>query len=104
MSGALGITGVTYVLIAIAVFGTLTVAQVVQYGPTAIAEAARPEPDPTHVVPFHARTDRALRPVDSASTCQEYPRHVTFGPLAGHKRELDLEHRQARSRVGKRFA
>jgi amino acid transporter len=42
MSGALGITGVTYVLIAIAVFGTLTVAQVVQYGPTAIAEAARP--------------------------------------------------------------
>ena len=42
MSGALGITGLTYVLIAIAVFGTLTVAQVVQYGPTAIAEAARP--------------------------------------------------------------
>lgn len=42
MSGALGITGLTYVLIALAVFGTLTVAQVVQYGPTAIAEAARP--------------------------------------------------------------
>ena len=42
MFGALGITGLTYVLIAIAVFGTLTVAQVIQYGPTAIAEAARP--------------------------------------------------------------
>jgi amino acid transporter len=42
MTGALGITGLTYVLIALAVFGTLTVAQVVQYGPTAIAEAARP--------------------------------------------------------------
>jgi amino acid transporter len=42
MTGALGITGLTYVLIAIAVFGTLTVAQVIQYGPTAIAEAARP--------------------------------------------------------------
>jgi amino acid transporter len=42
MSGALGITGLTYVLIALAVFGTLTVAQVVEYGPTAIAEAARP--------------------------------------------------------------
>ncbi|MGL6279472.1 MAG: APC family permease [Gaiella sp.] len=42
MSGALGITGLTYVLIAIAVFGTLTVAEVIQYGPTAIAEAARP--------------------------------------------------------------
>jgi amino acid transporter len=42
MTGALGITGLTYVLIAIAVFGTLTVAEVVQYGPTAIAEAARP--------------------------------------------------------------
>jgi amino acid transporter len=42
MSGALGITGLTYILIALAVFGTLTVGQVVQYGPTAIAEAARP--------------------------------------------------------------
>ncbi len=42
MTGALGITGITYVLIAIAVFGTLSVAQVIQYGPTAIAEAARP--------------------------------------------------------------
>jgi amino acid transporter len=43
MSGALGITALTYVLIAIAVFGTLTVTEVVQYGPTAIAEAARPQ-------------------------------------------------------------
>jgi amino acid transporter len=42
MSGALGITGLTYVLIALAVFGTLTVDEVVRYGPTAIAEAARP--------------------------------------------------------------
>jgi amino acid transporter len=42
MTGALGITGLTYVLIALAVFGTLSVAQVIQYGPTAIAEAARP--------------------------------------------------------------
>jgi amino acid transporter len=40
--GALGITSLTYVLIAVAVFGTLTVDQVVAYGPTAIAEAARP--------------------------------------------------------------
>jgi amino acid transporter len=39
---AIGITGLTYVLIAIAVFGTLTVASVVTYGETAIAEAARP--------------------------------------------------------------
>jgi amino acid transporter len=42
MAGALGITGLTYILIALAVFGTLTVAEVVQYGETAIAEAARP--------------------------------------------------------------
>jgi amino acid transporter len=42
MFGALGVTTITYVLIAIAVFGTLTVAEVVQYGETAIAEAARP--------------------------------------------------------------
>jgi amino acid transporter len=42
MTGALGITGLTYVLIALAVFGTLTVDEVIEYGPTAIAEAARP--------------------------------------------------------------
>ena len=39
---ALGITAVLYVLIALSVFGTLTVAKVIDYGPTAIAEAARP--------------------------------------------------------------
>jgi amino acid transporter len=39
---ALGVTSVTYVLIAIGVFGTLTVTEVVGYGETAIAEAARP--------------------------------------------------------------
>ena len=42
MYGALGVTTVVYVLIAIGVFGTLTVAEVIQYGETAIAEAARP--------------------------------------------------------------
>ena len=39
---ALGVTTVTYVLIALGVFGTLTVDAVVEYGETAIAEAARP--------------------------------------------------------------
>jgi amino acid transporter len=39
---ALGLTTATYVLIAIGVFGTLTVDQAVGYGETAIAEAARP--------------------------------------------------------------
>jgi amino acid transporter len=39
---ALGITALTYVLIAVGVFGTLTVTQVIGYGETAIAEAARP--------------------------------------------------------------
>jgi amino acid transporter len=42
MYQALGITAVVYVLISIGVFGTLTVAQVIQYGERAIAEAARP--------------------------------------------------------------
>ena len=42
MYQALGVTSVTYVLIALGVFGTLTVAEVVRYGETAIAEAARP--------------------------------------------------------------
>ena len=39
---SIGITGVVYVLIAIGVFGTLTVTEVIGYGETAIAEAARP--------------------------------------------------------------
>jgi amino acid transporter len=39
---ALGLTTATYVLIAIGVFGTLTVTQAIGYGETAIAEAARP--------------------------------------------------------------
>jgi amino acid transporter len=39
---ALGVTTVTYVLISLGVFGTLTVDEVVGYGETAIAEAARP--------------------------------------------------------------
>jgi amino acid transporter len=42
MYQALGVTSVVYVLIAIGVFGTLTVAEVMRYGETAIAEAARP--------------------------------------------------------------
>ena len=42
MYGALGITSMVYVLIAIGVFGALTVAEVIKYGETAIAEAARP--------------------------------------------------------------
>jgi amino acid transporter len=39
---ALGLTTVTYVLIALGVFGTLTTEEVIRYGETAIAEAARP--------------------------------------------------------------
>jgi amino acid transporter len=39
---ALGVTSVLYVLISLGVFGTLTVEEVIGYGETAIAEAARP--------------------------------------------------------------
>ena len=39
---ALGLTTATYVLIAVGVFGTLTVDEAIGYGETAIAEAARP--------------------------------------------------------------
>jgi amino acid transporter len=39
---SLGITMLLYVAISISVFGTLSVEQVIHYGPTAIAEAARP--------------------------------------------------------------
>ena len=42
MYAALGVTAAVYVLISLGVFGTLTAAQVVDYGETAIAEAARP--------------------------------------------------------------
>jgi amino acid transporter len=39
---AVGITALTYVLVSLGVFGTLTVDEVVRYGDTALAEAARP--------------------------------------------------------------
>jgi amino acid transporter len=39
---ALGITTALYILISLGVFGSLTVEQVIKYGPTAVAEAARP--------------------------------------------------------------
>ena len=42
MTYALGTTSLVYVLIAVGVFGTLTTTQVIGYGETAIAEAARP--------------------------------------------------------------
>jgi amino acid transporter len=42
MYTALSVTGLVYVLISLGVFGNLTVAEVVKYGETAIAEAARP--------------------------------------------------------------
>ena len=42
MYRALGVTTILYLLISLGVFGTLTVAEVVGYGETAIAEAARP--------------------------------------------------------------
>jgi amino acid transporter len=42
MTFALGITSIVYVLIAVGVFGTLTTTEVIGYGETAIAEAARP--------------------------------------------------------------
>ena len=42
MYTALGIAGGLYILIAFGVFGTLTVPEVIEYGETAIAEAARP--------------------------------------------------------------
>jgi amino acid transporter len=42
MYGALGVTTVLYILISLGVFGTLTVDEVIGYGETAIAEAARP--------------------------------------------------------------
>ena len=42
MYGALAVTTVLYVLLSFSVFGTLTVPEVIGYGETAIAEAARP--------------------------------------------------------------
>jgi amino acid transporter len=42
MYSALGVTTVLYLLIALGVFGTLTVQEAIGYGETAIAEAARP--------------------------------------------------------------
>ena len=62
---ALGVTTVLYVLIAIGVFGTLTVAEVIGYGETAIAEAARPalgDAGFTIMADRRAARDRRRRP------------------------------------------
>jgi amino acid transporter len=42
MYGSLAVTAILYVLVALGVFGTLSVDEVIRYGETAIAEAARP--------------------------------------------------------------
>ena len=47
-------TTTTYVLIALGVFGTLTVAETIAYGETAIAEAARPSLGREHRIAWAA--------------------------------------------------
>jgi amino acid transporter len=42
MTIAIGLATIVYVAVSIGVFGTLSVADVIRYGPTAIAEAAKP--------------------------------------------------------------
>jgi amino acid transporter len=78
MTYALGITSLVYVLIAVGVFGTLPTTEVIGYGETAIAEAARPTlPDRTLDVrgdhPSRAPRDRSRRCRPARSTSAPFP-------------------------------
>jgi amino acid transporter len=76
---ALGATTLLYVAIALGVFGTLTVEQVVHYGPTAIAEAARPTLGDAG---FKAMGVAALLATSSSVTATLYASEGLTGALA----------------------
>ena len=76
---ALGVTMLLYVAIAIGVFGTLTVEEVVRYGPTAIAEAARPS---LGQAGFVAMVIAALLATASSVTATLYASEGLTGALA----------------------
>ena len=76
---ALGATTLLYVAIAIGVFGTLTVPEVVEYGPRAIAEAARPSLGDAG---FAAMAIAALLATSSSVTATLYASEGLTGTLA----------------------
>ncbi len=76
---ALGVTTLLYVAIAVGVFGTLTVPEVVEYGPRAIAEAARPSLGDAG---FVAMAIAALLATSSSVTATLYASEGLTGTLA----------------------
>jgi amino acid transporter len=77
---ALGITTVLYILISIGVFGTLTVEEVIAYGETALAEAARPVLGDAG---FAMMAVAALLATSSSITANMYGAAGLTGKLAG---------------------
>jgi amino acid transporter len=77
---ALAVTGALYVAIAVGVFGTLSVSQVIEYGPTAIAEAARPTLGDAG---FAMMAIAALLATSSSVTATLYAAKGFTGELAG---------------------
>jgi len=96
MYGALGTTTAVYVLIALGVFGTLTVAEVIGYGETAIAEAARPALGDAG---FTIMSIAALLSTAGATNATLYASSNLTGMLA--EAELFPSFFGARSRLGK---
>ncbi|MGN6380129.1 MAG: APC family permease [Gaiellales bacterium] len=80
MYTALGITCALYVAIAVGVFGTLSVSKVIEYGPTAIAEAARPS---LGEAGFAMMAAAALLATSSSVTATMYAAKGFTGELAG---------------------
>ncbi|HUO72289.1 MAG TPA: APC family permease [Solirubrobacteraceae bacterium] len=96
MGFALGITSLVYVLIAIGVFGTLTTTQVISYGETAIAEAARP------TLGDAGFTIMAIVALLSTAGCTNATLYAS-GNLTGHLAEVGLfpQFFGANSRLGR---
>jgi amino acid transporter len=76
---ALGVTTLLYVAISVGVFGTLTVPEVIEYGPRAIAEAARPSLGDAG---FAAMAIAALLATSSSVTATLYASEGLTGTLA----------------------
>jgi amino acid transporter len=76
---ALGATTLLYIAISVGVFGTLTVEEVVDYGPRAIAEAARPSLGDAG---FAAMAVAALLATSSSVTATMYASEGLTGTLA----------------------
>ncbi len=82
MYAALGIATVLYIAISLGVFGSLTVDQVIKYGPTAVSEAARPA---LGQAGFAIMAIAALRATSASVSAKLYASNGFTGALAEHR-------------------